>query len=146
MLKFDSLTIRRGPRVLFAEASFSLFRGEKVGITGENGSGKSSLLALVRGELHPDAGHFSMPSNLSVAHVAQELEAIERVILAAETKAAELDRTLNDPDFYITRSQEATAMIAKQQAAHAEVVRLYARWEKLEAIRKQWADVAAAPY
>ena len=78
MLKFDSLTIRRGPRVLFAEASFSLFRGEKVGITGENGSGKSSLLALVRGELHPDAGHFSMPSNLSVAHVAQELEAIER--------------------------------------------------------------------
>jgi ATP-binding cassette subfamily F protein 3 len=78
MLKFDSVTLRRGPRVLFAEADFSLFRGEKVGITGENGSGKSSLLALVRGDLTPDAGHFEMPSNLAIAHVAQELEASDR--------------------------------------------------------------------
>jgi ATP-binding cassette, subfamily F, member 3 len=78
MLKFDSVTLRRGPRILFADASFSLFRGEKVGITGENGSGKSSLMALVRGELHPDAGHFEMPANLAVAHVAQELDAIQR--------------------------------------------------------------------
>jgi ATP-binding cassette subfamily F protein 3 len=78
MLKFDSVTLRRGPRVLFAEADFSLFRGEKVGITGENGSGKSSLLALVRGDLTPDAGHFEMPSNLAIAHVAQELDASDR--------------------------------------------------------------------
>jgi ATP-binding cassette subfamily F protein 3 len=78
VLKFDDVTLRRGPRVLFAHADFSLFRGEKVGITGENGSGKSSLLALVRGELHPDAGHFTMPGNLAMAHVAQELDAIDR--------------------------------------------------------------------
>jgi len=81
MLKFDDVTLRRGPRILFAHASFSLFRGEKVGITGENGSGKSSLLALVRGELQPDAGHFTMPGNLAVAHVAQELDAIERAAI-----------------------------------------------------------------
>jgi ATP-binding cassette, subfamily F, member 3 len=81
MLKFDAVTLRRGPRVLFAEATFSLFRGEKIGITGENGSGKSSLLALVRGELQPDAGHFEMPSNLAVAHVAQELDAIDRAAI-----------------------------------------------------------------
>ena len=78
MLKFDFVTLRRGPRVLFAEADFSLFRGEKVGITGENGSGKSSLLALVRGVLTPDAGHCEMPSNLAIAHVAQELDASDR--------------------------------------------------------------------
>jgi ATP-binding cassette, subfamily F, member 3 len=78
MLKFDAVTLRRGPRVLIAEASFSLFRGEKVGITGENGSGKSSLLAMVKGELAPDAGHFEMPSNLAVAHVSQELDASGR--------------------------------------------------------------------
>ncbi len=78
MLKFDAVTLRRGPRVLFAGASFSLFRGEKVGITGENGSGKSSLLALVRGQLQPDEGHFEMPSNLAMAHVAQELDASDR--------------------------------------------------------------------
>ncbi|MEO6079742.1 MAG: ATP-binding cassette domain-containing protein [Steroidobacteraceae bacterium] len=75
MLKFDAVTIRRGPRVLFAAATFSLFRGEKVGITGENGSGKSSLLALVSGALAADSGHFSMPSGLVMAHVAQELDA-----------------------------------------------------------------------
>jgi ATP-binding cassette subfamily F protein 3 len=73
MLNFTDVTIRRGPRVLFSGATFGLFRGEKVGITGENGSGKSSLLALVRGELQTDVGTFEMPSNLAIAHVSQEL-------------------------------------------------------------------------
>src|ERR1700761_6529185 len=77
MLTFTDVTIRRGPRVLFSGATFGLFRGEKVGITGENGSGKSSLLSMVRGELQPDAGTFEMPSNLAIAHVSQELLATE---------------------------------------------------------------------
>ena len=85
MLNFTDLSIRRGKRPLFTGASFSLFRGEKVGITGENGSGKSSLLSLVRGEIQPEAGSFDMPANLSLAHVSQELlatdaEAIEFVL------------------------------------------------------------------
>jgi ATP-binding cassette, subfamily F, member 3 len=78
MLNFITVTLRRGPRVLFADASFGLFRGEKVGITGENGSGKSSLLALVRGDLHPDSGSFDMPPGLAVAQVSQELVATEQ--------------------------------------------------------------------
>ncbi len=77
MLNFTDVTIRRGPRVLFADATFGLFRGEKVGITGENGSGKSSLLAMVMGQLQPDAGTFEMPSNLAIAHVSQELAATD---------------------------------------------------------------------
>ena len=81
MIRFDDVSIRRGPRVLFAGASFSLFRGEKVGITGENGSGKSSLMSLVRGELTPDAGHFEMPGNLEIAHVSQEIEATDQPAL-----------------------------------------------------------------
>jgi ATP-binding cassette subfamily F protein 3 len=95
MLNFTDVTIRRGPRVLFSDATFGLFRGEKVGITGENGSGKSSLLALVRGDLQADAGTFEMPSNLSIAHVSQELlatqmEAIEFVLDGdAELRAIE---------------------------------------------------------
>ena len=75
MLNFSNVALRRGPRVLFSGATFSLFRGEKVGITGENGSGKSSLLALVLGELQTDAGNFEMPSQLAIAHVSQELGA-----------------------------------------------------------------------
>ena len=86
MIKFDAVTLRRGPRILFAEASFSLFRGEKVGITGENGSGKSSLMALVQGHLQPDAGHFEMPTNLEVAHVAQELDATDQPAIAVRAR------------------------------------------------------------
>jgi ATP-binding cassette subfamily F protein 3 len=78
MLNFNNLSLRRGKRLLFADATFGLFRGEKVGITGENGSGKSSLLGLVRGELTPEAGSFEMPSQLAIAHVSQELAASER--------------------------------------------------------------------
>ena len=78
MLNFSDVSIRRGPRLLFAEATFGLFRGEKVGITGENGSGKSSLMSLVRGELQPDSGTFEMPSNLEIAHVSQELLATDQ--------------------------------------------------------------------
>jgi ATP-binding cassette, subfamily F, member 3 len=78
MLNFSNVTVRRGPRVLFADATFSLFRGEKIGITGENGSGKSTLMELVRGQLHADAGNFDMPTNLAVAHVSQDLEATDQ--------------------------------------------------------------------
>jgi ATP-binding cassette, subfamily F, member 3 len=81
MLNFTDVTLRRGPRVLFADASFGLFRGEKVGITGENGSGKSSLLSLVRGDLHPDSGSFEMPPGLAVAHVSQELLTTEQAAI-----------------------------------------------------------------
>ena len=78
MLNFSDVSIRRGTRLLFSEATFSLFRGEKVGITGENGSGKSSLMSLIRGELQPDSGTFEMPSNLEIAHVSQELLATDQ--------------------------------------------------------------------
>jgi ATP-binding cassette subfamily F protein 3 len=81
MLNFNDLSIRRGKRVLFSAATFSLFRGEKVGITGENGSGKSSLLSLVRGEIQPEAGSFDMPAKLQIAYVSQELEATDRAAL-----------------------------------------------------------------
>jgi ATP-binding cassette, subfamily F, member 3 len=81
MLNFTDLSIRRGKRLLFTGATFSLFRGEKVGITGENGSGKSSLMSLVRGEVQAEAGSFDMPSQLSVAHVSQELLASERLAI-----------------------------------------------------------------
>ncbi len=98
MLNFTDVTLRRGARVLFANTSFGLFRGEKVGITGENGSGKSSLLSLVRGELHPDSGSFDMPPGLAVAHVAQELMATDAAaiefILDGDAELRQLQRDI----------------------------------------------------
>ncbi|BBL72297.1 ATP-binding cassette domain-containing protein [Methylogaea oryzae] len=78
MISFIEAALRRGPRVLFEQASFTIHRGAKVGITGANGAGKSSLFALVRGELHTDAGQVDVPAQLAIAHVAQETPALER--------------------------------------------------------------------
>src|SRR5580658_4878104 len=102
MLNFSDLTLRRGKRVLFCGATFNLFRGEKVGITGENGSGKSSLLSLVRGELTPEAGSFDMPSQLALAHVSQELAASERAglefVLDGDAELREIERALQQAE------------------------------------------------
>jgi ATP-binding cassette subfamily F protein 3 len=102
MLNFTDVTIRRGPRVLFSDATFGLFRGEKVGITGENGSGKSSLLALVRGELQADAGTFEMPSNLAIAHVSQELLATDNsaidFVLDGDTELRAIEESIADAE------------------------------------------------
>ena len=76
MLNFKNIAIRRGTRLLFASASFTIHKGQKVGLTGANGVGKSSFFALLRDELHADEGEFSMPPNLEVAHVAQETPAL----------------------------------------------------------------------
>ncbi len=53
MLSARDLTLRRGPEPLIEQVQFTVLRGEKVGVTGANGSGKSSLFAAVLGELHP---------------------------------------------------------------------------------------------
>ncbi|PPD42222.1 MAG: ABC transporter ATP-binding protein [Methylobacter sp.] len=78
MLNFKNITLRRGVKVLFADSSFTIHKSQKVGFTGANGAGKSSLFAMVRNEIHPDEGVFSMPPNLEIAHVAQETPAIGR--------------------------------------------------------------------
>ena len=71
MLQFTDLSLRRGPRLLLSGASLTIYPGQKVGLVGANGSGKSSLFALLRGELHADTGDCSIPSGWELAHVAQ---------------------------------------------------------------------------
>lgn len=78
MLNFKECTLRRGTKVLFQDATFTVHHGQKVGITGVNGCGKSSLFALIKDELHPDTGDFEMPTKLSIAHVAQETPALDK--------------------------------------------------------------------
>ena len=59
MLELRDLRLRRGAAVLFDRANLTIFRGDKIGIVGRNGCGKSSLLALLRGDLGADAGDYS---------------------------------------------------------------------------------------
>jgi ATP-binding cassette subfamily F protein 3 len=81
MLRFDHLALRRGPRLLLGEADFTLHAGWKVGITGGNGTGKSSLFSLIQGDLQPDEGSLSLPPRLEIAHVAQEMPALSRAAI-----------------------------------------------------------------
>lgn len=81
MLNFTDVSLRRGPRVLFQDVNMVIHQGRRVGITGANGTGKSSLFALIRGELQTDQGEFAMPAGLALAHVAQETPALDRAAI-----------------------------------------------------------------
>ena len=81
MLRISDVTLRRGARVLFSNASTNVHPGQKVGLVGPNGSGKSSLFALLRGELNADSGEVQMPPRWVLAHVAQETPGVAREAL-----------------------------------------------------------------
>ncbi|MFZ4703006.1 MAG: ATP-binding cassette domain-containing protein, partial [Candidatus Methylumidiphilus sp.] len=81
MICFKSLALRRGTRLLFEDISFTIHAGQKVGVTGANGAGKSSLFAMLLGSLQPDHGELSLPPNLVIAHVAQETAADNRAAI-----------------------------------------------------------------
>jgi ATP-binding cassette subfamily F protein 3 len=120
MLTFSGLSLRRGARLLITDASFTIYRGEKVGIVGANGCGKSSLLALILGELQADAGNFDMPTQLVVAHVAQEMAATQR---AAVEFVMDGDAEL--------RETEAAMAAAEAKDAGAVLGELHARYAAL---------------
>jgi ATP-binding cassette subfamily F protein 3 len=76
LLQFKNLTLARGVKVLVRGASFQLHPGHKVGLTGANGAGKSSLFAMLLGELQHESGELEMPPDWVMAHVAQETPAL----------------------------------------------------------------------
>ena len=81
MLQFIDLSLRRGHLLLFEHAGFQVYPGQKVGITGANGCGKSSLFALILDQLHADSGDCLYPKDWVVAHVAQEMPAEDRAAI-----------------------------------------------------------------
>jgi ATP-binding cassette subfamily F protein 3 len=130
LIQFKQLTLTRGTKILIQGASMQLHPGHKVGLTGANGAGKSSLFAMLRGELHPENGDFEMPASWVVAHVAQEtpalaiaaiefvldgdveLREIEAALAQAEENhqgelIAELHQRLTDVDGYSAKARAA---------------------------------------
>jgi ATP-binding cassette subfamily F protein 3 len=76
MILLRNLAFARNGRFLVDNASLQLHPGWKIGLIGANGSGKSSFLALLRGELHAEQGDLEIPAVWSVAHVAQDTPAL----------------------------------------------------------------------
>jgi len=78
VIRSSGLTLRRGTKVLLDEAEFVVNPGERVGFVGKNGAGKSSLFALLTGELDQDAGTLDVPAGWRIASVQQEIAADTR--------------------------------------------------------------------
>lgn len=112
MIRFNQFSLARGTKPLFDQTSFTLNPGEKVGLIGANGAGKSTLFAVLRGELHADAGDFSMPPSWQIAHVAQETPAVEKSALEYTLDG---DAALREIEAHI-----ASASAAHDGAAEAE--------------------------
>ncbi len=93
MIILKNLSLRRSAKVLLDNASVSINPGERVGLVGRNGAGKSSLFALLNGTLHEDKGDFSIPSQWRMAQVAQDMpetsESATDFVIAGDTALAE---------------------------------------------------------
>ena len=130
MILLRKLAFARAARPLVTDASLQLHPGWKIGLTGANGCGKSSFFALLRGELHAEAGDLELPAVWRVGHVAQdtpglptpaldfvldgdtELRSVEAELAAAEAahdghRIAELHTRLQDIDGYAAKARAA---------------------------------------
>jgi len=134
VIRLSQVTLRRGVKTLLEGADLTLHAGERVGLIGANGSGKTSLFALLRGELHSDKGDAELPAHWRVAEVLQETPALERAAVEyvidgdanlrdlqkklslAETAndgslIGELHAALGDAGVYTARSRAETLLL-----------------------------------
>jgi len=79
MLSFTNLALRRGPNLLFEDASFVIHRDKKVGLIGANGAGKTSLFKMITGELDVEEGYLDYPHDLRISYLAQEVPGTNEV-------------------------------------------------------------------
>ncbi|MBK6864044.1 MAG: ATP-binding cassette domain-containing protein [Ideonella sp.] len=104
MITLRNLTLRRGTKVVLQQANLTLNPGEKIGLVGRNGAGKSSLFGLLTGKLHADAGDLDFPARWRLAEVEQSMP---------ETGDGATDFVLSGD----TRLAQAEAMLAAAEAA-----------------------------
>ena len=110
MLTFTNLALRRGSQLLFADVSFTIGRGSKVGLVGANGSGKTSLFQMITGVLESDLGNFDLPSGTRLAYMEQE---------TADTGQAAVDFVLAGDIDYVAISK---ALAEAEEQEHFEQI------------------------
>jgi ATP-binding cassette subfamily F protein 3 len=121
MLSFQNISLRRGSRLLFENFNLTVHPGQRVGLTGANGCGKSSLFDLILGQLQPDKGEFNRPAKWMLAHVSQETPVVD-------TPALEY---VLDGDTEL-RSLQSELLRAEQQNDGARQGDLHARIEAID--------------
>ncbi|MCT8649347.1 ABC transporter ATP-binding protein [Glaesserella parasuis] len=122
MIFFTDLTLKRGQTILLEQANATIHTGQKVGLIGKNGCGKSSLFALLKNELRAEGGDASYPKNWSIAWVNQETPALDISAL----------------DYVIQGDREYTQLTAQLEQANLEnngnlIATLHAQLDTIDA-------------
>ncbi|WP_418152589.1 ABC-F family ATP-binding cassette domain-containing protein [Litorimonas sp. RW-G-Af-16] len=127
MLHINDLTYRIEGRPLFEKATLAIYAGSKVGLVGRNGTGKSTLFRLIKGEISPDDGEINLRKNMRLGAVDQEVpsgsQSLIATVLAADTERADLlaeAETATDPlriAYIHTRLGDIDAYSAEARAA-----------------------------
>lgn len=120
-IRIENLALRRGPNLLFSGATLQAHPGDRLGVTGVNGSGKSSLLALIRGQLEADEGELRIPPDAVIAHVEQS---------APSGDAPALEYVI-DGDEAFRRVQQALEA-AQAREDNGQLVDLHEEFERLD--------------
>jgi len=131
MLQLKQIELRRGTKLLFEDASMQAHAGQRVGIIGVNGSGKSSLFSLLLGELEADSGELQLNAKDVIAHVAQESP-------SAAQPALEF---VLDGDHGLRELQREITVL-EQQDSHGD--RLHRLYEQMDNIDGYTAESRAA--
>ena len=119
MIQLDQLSIRRGGRILFQKASMQLHPGWKIGLTGVNGAGKSTLFSALLGGMESDSGSLTRPNIWTVAHMAQEIKALDM-------KA--IDFVLSgDEEYWLIQDK----LNHSENLSNDELAHLYSRFEEI---------------
>ncbi|HOQ12965.1 MAG TPA: ATP-binding cassette domain-containing protein, partial [Spirochaetota bacterium] len=82
MIIVNNLSKSFGKQEIFDDISFNVNPGEKIGLVGRNGHGKTTLLRMIIGEEHPDSGEIIIPKNYSIGHVKQHLDFTKNSVIA----------------------------------------------------------------
>lgn len=110
MLRLDSVAKQHGKQILFADASFAVFRGDRVGLVGPNGAGKSTIFRMIVKEEDPDAGQVMVDKGTTVGYFSQDVGEMQGQTVVAATldgagpvsavaaRLAQLERELADPE------------------------------------------------
>ena len=109
MIRFQQVSLMRGIKPLLDNVDVTLNPGDKIGLIGANGAGKSSLFGLLRGELHADLGSIDFPSKWRMAYVAQETPPLDRAALDYAIDGDITLRRLEDELAFLESEPESSA-------------------------------------
>jgi ATP-binding cassette, subfamily F, member 3 len=148
MITLRGVTLQRGAKRLLEGVNLTVFAAQKVGIVGANGSGKSSLLALLRGDLHCEAGDVDVQPGLTIAQVAQEtpaaMDAALDYVLQGDGELREIEAAISAAERNDAQARDADAESADGGGNAPAAARLGELHERLAGIGGYGARARAA--